>query len=121
MLDFPISDASVIMKWDRLIVFVIAAGCASAANLVLNTFPQAEYGYGFPLKWTFDPVYKASDADDTPPYLRKLTPRELWPVDRTALLIDILLALAAVGVALGVNELVQTSAGNRSPAIPPNA
>jgi len=109
------------MKWDRLLVFIIAAASVSGANLVPNTFPQAEYGYGFPLKYTYDPLFKSANTDETPPYLRKYTPREYWNFDQTALLIDILLALAAVGVALGVNELVQPSAGNRSPAIPPNA
>ena len=66
------------------------------------------------MKWTFDPFYTASNTDDTPPYLRKYTPTKDWNFDQTALLIDILIALVVIGVAMGVNELVQISAGNRS-------
>ena len=109
------------MKWDRLFVFIVAVVFVGWANVVPNTFPQADYGRGFPMKWTFDPFYTASNTDDTPPYLRKYTPTKDWNFDQTALLIDILIALTVIGVALGVNELVQISAGNRSPAIPPNA
>ena len=109
------------MKWDRLYVFVVAAVFLTWANTVPNNFPQAEYGLGFPLKWTYDPVYKVSNTDSTPPYLQKHTARNEWKFDRTALAVDVAVALFAVGVVLAVNELVQTSVGNRSPAIPPNA
>ena len=117
------------MRWDRLFVLVVAAVFMTWANVAPNTFPQAEYGRGFPLKYTYDPrstpsandVNDDDDDDDTPPYQRRYAPRKYWAFDQTALVIDILVALAAIGAVLGVNELVQVSAGNRSPAIPPNA
>ena len=108
------------MKWDRPIAFLITAALWGVVNVVPNTFPEPEYGYGFPLKWTFDPAYKPAKDDDTPPYLRKYTPRELWPIRNNAIVVNILVGLAVAGIVLVVNELVQKSAGNRSPAIPPN-
>jgi hypothetical protein len=109
------------MKWDRLFVFAVAAAFLTWMNLAPNTFPQAEYGRGFPLKWSYDPIYKVSNTDEVPPYARKHAPPELWKFDRTALAVDVGVALLALGVVMAVNELVQTSAGNRPPSIPPNA
>ena len=109
------------MKWDRFVVFAIATAFMSWANLAPNTFPQEQYGRGFPMKWTYDPKYRPPIADDdTPPYLRNNTPEQRWVVDRTALAIDLGVAFLCIGIALAVGELVQTSLGNRPPAIPPN-
>jgi len=109
------------MTWDRFVVFTIAAAFMGWANLAPNNFPQERYGRGFPMKWTYDPNYRPpARDDDTPPYLRNNTPEQRWGFDRIALAIDLGVALLCVGTALAVNELVQTSLGNRPPAIPPN-
>jgi hypothetical protein len=109
------------MTWDRFVVFSIALAFMGWANIAPNNFPQEEYGRGFPLKWTFDPNYRPPDPEDnTPPYLRELTPERRWVFDRGALAVDIAVALLVIGVSLAVNELVQTSLGQRPPAIPPN-
>jgi len=109
------------MTWDRFAVFAIAAAFVVWANLAPNTFPQERYGRGFPMKWTYDPLYrKPARDDDTAPYQRNLTPEKRWAFDRTALTVDLAVALLCIGTALAVNELVQTSLGKRPPAIPPN-
>ena len=107
------------MKWDRLPVFVVAVVFLAWANIVPNTFPQSDYGRGFPLKWTRDPLYRPSD-DYTPPYLRQSSEAQHWVFDRAALAVDLAVGLALLGVALAVNELFQTSLGRRPPGIPPH-
>ena len=85
-----------------------------------NNFPQKDYGRGFPMKWSYDPLSRKAHYNEDSPYMRTYSPPELWVFDNMGLTVDIVVGIFVVALALGVNEIWQTTCGNRSPAIPPN-
>jgi hypothetical protein len=108
------------MKWDRLVVFSIAAAFIGWANYVPTNFPEDKYGRGMPMKWTYDPRFTPSLRDDTAPIFREFTDEKQWTFSSTGLFVDIAVALLVLGIVMAINEVVQTSYGNRSPRVPPN-
>jgi hypothetical protein len=108
------------MKLDRVFVFVVATIFWVGANVLPNNFPQKDYGRGFPMKWSYDPLSRNAHYSEDSPYRRTYSPPELWVFDSMGLTIDIVVGIFVVALALGVNEIWQTTCGNRSPTIPPN-
>jgi len=108
------------MRLDRVFVFGVATICWVVANVLPNNFPQKDYGRGFPMKWSYDPLSRKAHYDEDSPYLRKYGPPKMWVFDGMGLTINIVVGIVIVALALGMNEVWQTSSGNRSSPIPPN-